>query len=73
MFAITFGSLFFQEVQSDGSHLFSPRQSDAMTFATRQGEKRNRENGGEGPLRIPSAARASRAAARRAGSAGRAE
>ena len=36
MFAITFGSLFFQEVQSDGSHLFSPRQSDAMTFATRQ-------------------------------------
>jgi len=37
MFAITFGSLFFQEVQSDGSHLFSPRQSDAMTFATRQG------------------------------------
>ena len=36
MFAITFGSLFFQEVQPDGSHLYSPRCADAQTFATRQ-------------------------------------
>ena len=36
MFAITFGSLFFQEVQPDGSHLWSPRRADAMTFTTRK-------------------------------------
>ena len=36
MFAITFGSLFFQEVQPGGGHLYSPRRSDAMTFATRK-------------------------------------
>jgi len=34
MFAITFGSLFFQEVQPDGSHLWSARQRDAKTFTT---------------------------------------
>ena len=36
MFAITFGSLFFQEVQQGGGHLYSPRRADAMTFTTRQ-------------------------------------
>ena len=36
MFAITFGSLFFQEVQPDGSHLWSPRRADAQTFTTEQ-------------------------------------
>jgi len=36
MFAIVFGSLFFQEAQQGGGHLYSPRRSDAMAFATRQ-------------------------------------
>ena len=36
MFAIVFGSLFFQEVQQGGGHLYSPRRADAQTFATRQ-------------------------------------
>jgi len=36
MFAIAFGKLYFQELQPDGSHLWSPRRSDARTFATRQ-------------------------------------
>ena len=36
MFSIRFGSLFFQEVQQGGGHLYSPRRSDAMAFATRQ-------------------------------------
>jgi len=35
-FAITFGSLFFQEVQPGGGHLYSPPRSDARTFATEQ-------------------------------------
>ena len=35
MFSIRFGSLFFQEVQP-GSHLYSPRRSDAQTFTTEQ-------------------------------------
>ena len=36
MFGIRFGSLFFQELQPDGSHLWSPRRADAMTFTTRK-------------------------------------
>ena len=36
MFAIVFGSLFFQEAQQGGGHLYSPRRSDAMTFTTRK-------------------------------------
>ena len=36
MFAIAFGKLYFQELQPDGSHLYSPRRSDAQTFTTEQ-------------------------------------
>ena len=36
MIGISFGKLWFQERQKDGSHLWSPRRLDAMPFATEQ-------------------------------------